>query len=86
MTITTEKGTKRTKWTKEDDIIVIYNGLAISFKEIGEILLLLWGNEDNHYPQSEGFDGAEMSLNFIKELFEKRELTEELLRKYRLIK
>lgn len=86
MTITTEKGRKRTKWTKEDDIIVMYNGLPISFKEIGEILLLLWGNEDNHYPKSEGFDGSEMSLNFIKELFETRKLTDELLRKYRLIK
>ena len=78
MTIGTDKGRK-----SPDDIIIKYNELPISFVEIAKILLLLWDNEDRNYPHGKG---AKMSLNFINELFEKRELTDDLLRKYKLKK
>ena len=53
-------------------------------KEIAKLLLLLWDNEDKLYPPPR-FRGAQMSKDFINELFEKRELTEELLKKYKLM-
>ncbi len=53
----------------------------ITFKEIGQILLLL-ENEDKLYPPSKGFKGAKMSLDFINELFAIREMTDEILKKY----
>jgi len=81
MTISTDKGKKG-----PDDIIIKYNELPISFREVGQVLLLLWANEDRLYPPSKGFRGAGMSLDFINELFETRELTDDLLRKYKLIK
>jgi len=85
MTISTKKGTRKTKWSDED-IIIKYNEIPISFREVGQILLLLWENEDRRFPPEQGLRGAKMSLDFINELFETRELTDELLRKYKLIK
>ena len=80
MTISTDKGRK-----SDDDVIIKYNGIPISMKEIGELLLKLWENEDNLYPPPR-FKGAQMSMDFIKELFEERELTDDMLRKYKLKK
>jgi hypothetical protein len=85
MTITTEKGTRTTKWSDED-IIIKYNEIPISFKEVGQILLLLWENEDKRYPPNQGLRGAKMSLDFINELFETRKVTDEMLEKYHLKK
>jgi len=80
MTISTDKGKKG-----PDDVIIKYNGLPISFIEIAKVLLILWENEDNLYPPPK-LRGAGMSMDFINELFEKRELTDDLLRKYHLKK
>lgn len=77
MTISTDKGTKG-----PEDIIIKYNELPITFKEIGQILLMLWENEDKLYPPSDGFQGAKMSLNFINELFDTRTMTDDLLKRY----
>lgn len=81
MTISTDQGKK-----SPDDIIIKYNELPISFREVGQILLLLWENEDRLYPPEKGYRGAKMSLDFINELFQTRELTDDLLRKYHLKK
>jgi len=81
MTISTKKGDRY-----DEDIIVKYNELPISFREIGKLLLLLWENEDRRYPPSKGKRGAKMSLDFINELFETRKLTDELLKKYLLMR
>lgn len=78
MTISTDKGTKG-----EDDEIIKYNNLPISMIEIGKLLLKLWDNEDKIYPPPR-FRGAQMSKDFIDELFEKREVTEDMLRRYKL--
>ncbi len=80
MTISTDRGKKG-----PDDIIIKYNDLPISFKEIGQIMLMLWENEDRIYPPPR-FKGSGMSMEFIQELFITRELTDDLLRKYHLIK
>ncbi|MDE1867837.1 MAG: hypothetical protein KGI08_09045, partial [Thaumarchaeota archaeon] len=64
-------------------VIIKYNGLPISVVEIAKLLLILWENEDKLYPPPR-FKGAGMSMEFFNELFETRELTDDLLRKYRL--
>lgn len=79
MTISTDSGNKA-----EGDQIIKYNGLPISFKEIAKVMLKLWDNEDLLYPPSKGLRGAKMSMDFLNELFEKRDLTKELLGKYYL--
>jgi len=79
LTISTDPGRKG-----PGDRIIKYNDLPISFKEVAQILLLLWEIEDNNYPPPAR--GSQMSVDFINELYEKRELTDELLRKYHLKK
>ncbi len=79
MTISTDPGKKG-----PGDKIIKYNDLPISIKEIGEILLLLWENEDMRYPPPQR--GSKMSLDFINELYKRRQLTDKLLRKYYLKK
>ncbi len=77
MTITTSKGHRH-----PDDIIIHYNGKPISMYDIAQILLLLWKNEDTlHKPPEQG---AKMSLNLINEIFQTRELTDEILKKYHM--
>lgn len=77
LTITISKGHRH-----PDDIIINYNGKPISIYEIAEILLLLWKNEDKLHPSPEL--GAKMLLNFINEIFQTRQLSDELLRKYHI--
>lgn len=78
MTISTDKGKK-----SPDDVIIKYNDKPISFVEIAKLLLMLWENEDKLYPPPR-FKGAGLSMEFFKELFETRQLTDDLLRKYHL--
>jgi len=63
-----------------DDFIIMYNELPITLKEIAEILLLLWDNEDENYPPPAR--GSSMSMDFINDLYKERKLTDELLKKY----
>jgi hypothetical protein len=78
LTISTDKGTK-----SDDDEIIKYNKLPISMIEIGKLLLKLWENEDKLYPPPR-FQGAQMSKDFIDELFEKRKMTDDMLQRYKL--
>lgn len=76
--ITSEKGTKG-----DGDVIVKYNQVPITILEIGTILMKLWNNEDKIYPHPR-FKGAQMSKDFLDEIFQKREITDEMLQKYKL--
>lgn len=76
--ITTERGAKG-----EGDMIVKYNQVPISILEIGTILLKLWNNEDKIYPHPR-FKGAQMSKDFLDEIFQKRKITDDMLQKYKL--
>ena len=78
MNISTEKGTK-----SDDDEIIRYNKLPITMIDIGKILLKIWENEDKLYPPPK-FKGARFLKEFIDDLFEKREMTDNILRKYKL--
>lgn len=80
MTISTTNGTKG-----PNDKIILYNDKPITIKEVAEVLLMLWNNEDGLYPPPR-FKGAKMSVDFLMEVYEKREITEDMLRKYKLKK
>ena len=79
MTITTENGKKG-----DGDKIIKYNELPITMLEIGQLLLILWKNEDTIYPPSKGYKGAQMSKDFLDEVFQKRDITDDMLRRYKL--
>ena len=79
MTISTDPGKKG-----PDDIIIKYNELPITIKDIAKILLLLWDNEDELYPPPA--QGSQMLMDFINDLYKERDLTDELLKKYYLKK
>ena len=79
MTITTKKGKRHPK-----DTIILYNGKVISPYEMIEILILFWNNEDIINPPPKR--GGKMLLDLINEVFETRELTDEIVLKYNLTK
>ena len=79
MTISTIPGRKG-----PNDIIIMYNELPISLREIADILLLLWDNEDELYPPPA--KGSQFSLDFINDLYKERKVTDDLLKKYHLKK
>ena len=79
MTITTTKGHRHPK-----DIVIHYNDKVISPYELMEILILFWNNEDTIRPPPD--KGAKMMLELIEEVFETRELTDEIVQKYHLTK
>ena len=79
MTITTDKGTKG-----DGDEIIKYHELPITMFEMGQLLLKLWNNEDKIYPPSKGYKGAQMSKDFFEEIFQKREITDDMMRRYKL--
>ena len=79
MTITTENGKKG-----DGDEIIKYNELPITILEIGQILLKLWNNEDKIYPPAEGFRGGQMTKDFLDEIFQTRQITDDMLRRYKL--
>lgn len=80
MTISTKDGRKG-----PNDKIIFYNGLPISIKEVTEILIMLCDNEDQLYPPPR-FKGSKMLMSFVNEALEKRQIDDDLLRKYKLIK
>ena len=49
-----------------------------------QILILFWNNEDTIHPPPD--KGAKMMLELIEEVFETRELTDEIIQKYHLTK
>lgn len=49
-----------------------------------KILILFWNNEDTIRPPPD--KGAKMLLELINEVFETRELTDDIVRKYSLIR
>ena len=77
MTITSEKGTR-----SEGDRIIKWNNSPLSVRDLSKILLLMWENEDRrHLPPQRG---AKMLLDFINELFDKREITPDMIKRYML--
>ena len=61
----------------DKDKILLYNGKAVAFEDVALMCIFFMGNEDNLYPPSRGYKGAEMFKDYIKEVLR--------LGKYRLI-
>jgi len=75
--------TKPGKKHEKDLIVQIWGkGQLITFKELAEICVILCKNEDNIYPPPA--KGGLYLKDFLNECIDKREVTEDLLKKYKL--
>ena len=63
------KGRKSPKY-----IIMKFNGIAVKFEDVAKMCLFFMKNEDNLYPPSQGFKGAELFKSYIREVLETREI------------
>ena len=63
--------------------IVLVNGHQITFKELAEIMIVFYNNEENIYPRPR-FMGGEYFANFIRECLSTGKVTKEILTKYKL--
>ena len=67
----------------EKDKIVLVNGHQITFKELAEIMIVFYNNEENIYTRPR-FMGGEYFANFIRECLSTGKVTKEILTKYKL--
>ena len=67
----------------EKDRIVLVNGHQITYKELAEICITFYKNENNIYPPPR-FLGGEYFANFIRECLDKKAVTKEILKRYKL--
>ena len=56
------------------DIIMKFNGLAVKFEDVAKMCLFFMKNEDNLYPPSQGFKGAELFKSYMYDVLETREM------------
>ena len=77
MTISTDKGDRG-----PDDKVIKWNSVPLSLRDLAKILLLYWENEDKLHPPPQR--GARMLLDFINELFDTREITPDMEKRYYL--
>ena len=56
------------------DMIMLFNGVAVKFEDVAKMCLFFMKNEDNLYPPSQGFKGADLFKNYIYEVLETREI------------
>ena len=56
------------------DMIMKFNGIAVKFEDVAKMCLFFMKNEDNLYPPSQGFKGAELFKNYMYEVLETREI------------
>ena len=57
-----------------DDYIMKFNGIAVKFEDVAKMCLFFMKNEDNLYPPSKGFKGAELFKSYIQEVLETRQI------------
>tara|TARA_B100001057_G_scaffold305780_1_gene305937 strand:+ start:742 stop:1011 length:270 start_codon:yes stop_codon:yes gene_type:complete len=68
----------------EKDLILLYNDKAVAFEDVAMMCIFFMGNEDNLYPPSKGFQGAEKFKDYIKEVLETRRIPSD--KKYQIKK
>ena len=56
------------------DKIMLFNGIAVKFEDVAKMCLFFMKNEDNVYPPSKGYKGAELFKSYIKETLETRKI------------
>ena len=57
-----------------DDKILKYHGSAGSFEDVAKMCIFFMRNEDNLYPPSMGYKGAEYFKDYIKETLQTRQV------------
>ena len=58
----------------KNDMIMLFNGLPVKFEDVAKMCLFFMKNEDNLYPPSQGFQGAELFKNYIQDVLRTREI------------
>ena len=66
----------------EKDVIILVNGHQITYKELAKICVAFAKNEDYIYPPPA--KGGQYFIDFLNECLEKREVTEEIIKEYKL--
>ena len=61
----------------EKDKILLYQGKAVSFRDVAMMCIFFMENEDNLYPPCKGLKGAEMFKDYMKEVLENRKIPED---------
>jgi len=56
------------------DRILKYHGRAVSFEDVSKMCIFFMENEDNLYPPSKGFKGAEYFKEYVNETLETRQV------------
>ena len=76
MTIIIKKGFK-----SKNDKIFFFNGKQFTFTELFDLILKILINEDDNYPNGLG---GQYFINCMQEIYDKKEITNEIKHKYRL--
>ena len=66
------------------DIILFWNGFAVTMVELGIACGFIYRNEERIWPPSNGFEGGEKFKKFINECMSTGFPTKELRKKFRL--
>ena len=53
---------------------MLFNGIAVKFEDVAKMCLFFMKNEDNLYPPSQGFKGAELFKSYMNEVLNTREI------------
>tara|TARA_Y100001937_G_C6879494_1_gene224108 strand:+ start:235 stop:492 length:258 start_codon:yes stop_codon:yes gene_type:complete len=53
----------------KNDRILLYNGKAVSFEDIGRMCIFMMMNEDNLYPKPR-YKGRDMFIEYIREVLD----------------
>ncbi len=76
MTIIIKEGFK-----SKNDKIFSFNGKQFTFVELFDLILKICINEDDNYPNGLG---GQYFINCMQEIYDKKEITNEIKHKYRL--
>jgi len=76
LTIIIKKGFK-----SKNDKIFFFNGKQFTFIELFDLILKILINEDDNYPNGLG---GQYFINCMQEIYDKKEITNEIKHKYRL--
>ena len=66
----------------EKDIILLVNEHQITYEEVAKICVIFAKNEDNIYPPPA--KGGQYFIDFLNKCLEKREVTKEILKEFKL--
>lgn len=69
-----------------DDKFVIQLKIPIELRQLCQIIHHLYRNEERLYPKSNGKQGGNYLISFLWDVLEAKEITNEILKQYRLVR